>query len=122
MQVSSPSSFGDERATREINDSEDNVVANRQHISSSTVPTHTNVTPSSTETTTPNAGMSRAPSGADTGAGLYYDGELRQTANKHVETAKDQRPVFRLPDILEPVGASNRIRHIILIRHFSAMN
>ncbi|KAI0341097.1 phospholipase D/nuclease [Trametopsis cervina] len=36
------------------------------------------------------------------GDALFYDGELRQTANKHVEPMKDTRPLFRLSEILSP--------------------
>ncbi|CAL1698618.1 unnamed protein product [Somion occarium] len=32
----------------------------------------------------------------------FWNGELRQTANKYVEPSKDTRPVFRLTDILAP--------------------
>ena len=35
---------------------------------------------------------------------LFWDGEVRQTANKHVDPAKDTRPVFRLTNILSPVS------------------
>lgn len=34
---------------------------------------------------------------------FFWDGELRQTANAHVEPSKDTRPVFRLHDILGEV-------------------
>ncbi|KAI0686935.1 tyrosyl-DNA phosphodiesterase-domain-containing protein [Cytidiella melzeri] len=33
---------------------------------------------------------------------FFYDGELRQTANRYVDPAKDTRPVFRLSEILAP--------------------
>ncbi|KAI8996303.1 tyrosyl-DNA phosphodiesterase-domain-containing protein [Trametes punicea] len=33
---------------------------------------------------------------------LFWDGELRQTGNKHVDPLKDTRPVFTLTDILSP--------------------
>lgn len=36
-------------------------------------------------------------------ASLFFDGELRQTANKHAESSKDTRPVFRLTEIIAPV-------------------
>lgn len=36
---------------------------------------------------------------------LFWDGELRQTANKYVDRAKDTRPVFRLTEILSPVSS-----------------
>ncbi len=35
---------------------------------------------------------------------LFWEGELRQTANKHVDLDKDVRPVFRLTEILAPVS------------------
>ena len=48
--------------------------------------------------------MSTTHGGVDTGEGLYLEGELRQTANRHVEAAKDKRPVFSLGHVLAPVG------------------
>ncbi|OCH86596.1 phospholipase D/nuclease [Obba rivulosa] len=36
------------------------------------------------------------------GEQMFWDGELRQIANKHVDPAKDTRPTFRLSDILAP--------------------
>ena len=89
---------------------EDTRSAKRQRVSSSTVPTRTNVVSSSTKPsmrTTAATGMSTAPSGPDTGEGIYLEGELRQTANKHVEAAKDKRPLFRLTDVLAPVGTTD---------------
>ncbi|KAI0076842.1 phospholipase D/nuclease [Panus rudis PR-1116 ss-1] len=34
--------------------------------------------------------------------GVFWNGELRQTANKHVDRDKDVRPTFRLSEILSP--------------------
>ncbi|KIP12180.1 hypothetical protein PHLGIDRAFT_124343 [Phlebiopsis gigantea 11061_1 CR5-6] len=83
-------------------DADDTRSAKRQRVSSSSVPARANIVSSSTRTSTPVAGMSKAASGSNTGEGLYFDGELRQTANKHVDPAKDTKPVFRLTDILSP--------------------
>ncbi|KAI0820137.1 phospholipase D/nuclease [Trametes gibbosa] len=41
-------------------------------------------------------------SGVTAARNLFFDGELRQTANKHVDPLKDRRPVFRLSEILAP--------------------
>lgn len=84
-------------------DDEDGRSAKRQRVSSTSAPSRANVVPSSTSRASSRGGMSRAASGADTGDGLFFEGELRQTANKHVDPAKDTRPVFRLTDILAPV-------------------
>ncbi len=35
---------------------------------------------------------------------IFWEGELRQTANMHVDKHKDTRPVFRLSEIISPVG------------------
>lgn len=91
---------------------EDTRSAKRQRVSSSTVLARTNIVSSSTRTSTPATGMSRASSGSDTGEGFYFDGELRQTANKYVEPARDNRPVFRLSDILAPVSVGSHIYNI----------
>ena len=40
---------------------------------------------------------------------LFWKGELRQTANMHVDRAKDGRPVFRLHDILGNVSLVLRL-------------
>ena len=42
-------------------------------------------------------------SAANEGSGLFWDGELRQTANAHVDRQRDNRPVFRLSEIISPV-------------------
>ncbi|KAI0743057.1 tyrosyl-DNA phosphodiesterase-domain-containing protein [Daedaleopsis nitida] len=45
------------------------------------------------------------PSGNASGSGaqtVFWDGELRQTANAHVDPQKDRRPVFRLSEIISP--------------------
>lgn len=58
----------------------------------------------------PNASLSRLAGATDEQAeaasenDLFWAGELRQTANKHVDKAKDKRPVFRLHDILGNVS------------------
>ncbi|EKM52233.1 uncharacterized protein PHACADRAFT_148739 [Phanerochaete carnosa HHB-10118-sp] len=78
--------------------------AKRQRVSPSSHAPHTNVLPSS-RTASPASGT-RTPTSVgkkdDSGDGLFFDGELRQTANKHVDAARDTRPVFRLTDILAP--------------------
>lgn len=58
----------------------------------------------------PNASLSRLAGATDEQVEaaseneLFWAGELRQTANKHVDKAKDKRPVFRLHDILGNVS------------------
>lgn len=92
----------------EEDSAEDVRSAKRQRVSSSSaMPTRTNVASFSSRTASPAAGMSRAATGADAGDGLYFDGELRQTANKHVSAAKDTRPMFRLTDVLAPVSPAH---------------
>ena len=102
----------DTRAAADTDEDEDEEEADdtrnpkRQRVSSSSAPPRVNVVSSSTRTSAPGAGTSKVVSEADTGEGLYFDGELRQTsANKHVDPAKDKMPVFRLTDILSPVRA-----------------
>ena len=85
--------------------------AKRQHISSSqSGPRRANASASSSSTTTQTA-TARARPAAATASGsasaaqtLFWDGELRQTANMHVDRQKDTRPLFRLTEILAPVG------------------
>lgn len=45
---------------------------------------------------------------------IFWSGELRQTANKHVDKLKDTRPIFTLTDTLAPVS-----RCYILSKHIS---
>lgn len=93
--------------------------AKRQRISSSSVGARrANAPPStlSSTATSPTAASSRAagPSAqhrptqpaASVTPTLFFDGELRQTANKHVDPQKDRRPVFRLSEILAPVSTT----------------
>ncbi|GJJ05818.1 hypothetical protein Clacol_000005 [Clathrus columnatus] len=48
-----------------------------------------------------NSASSSSSKATASGSSLYFwDGELRQTANAHVEHGKDKRPVFRLNEIL----------------------
>ena len=85
--------------------------AKRQHISSSqSGARRANASASSSSTTTQTA-TARARPAAATASGsasaaqtLFWDGELRQTANMHVDRQKDTRPLFRLTEILAPVG------------------
>ncbi|OJT09751.1 Tyrosyl-DNA phosphodiesterase 1 [Trametes pubescens] len=83
--------------------------AKRQRISSSRVGARrANVSaPVSSSTPAPastyrGAGQGAASSSGAASRNLYFDGELRQTANKHVDPQRDRRPVFRLTDILAP--------------------
>lgn len=48
---------------------------------------------------------------------MYWNGELRQTANMHVDRDKDARPVFRLHDILGNVRHSLRFILIIIFSY-----
>ncbi|PIL25690.1 hypothetical protein GSI_11440 [Ganoderma sinense ZZ0214-1] len=84
--------------------------AKRQHISSSSsVARRANTrtsTSSSTATTAASSRSASRPANAAAGSGhapeVFWDGELRQTANRHVIPAKDKRPLFRLSEILTP--------------------
>lgn len=49
------------------------------------------------------AGTSRTRGSEDN---IYWSGEIRQTANKHVEKTKDTRPIFTLTDTIAPVSDS----------------
>lgn len=49
-------------------------------------------------------GQGAASSSGAASRNLYFDGELRQTANQHVDPQRDRRPVFRLSEILAPVS------------------
>lgn len=77
----------------------------RQRVSHSPVPKRGAPSSSNVQVI---AGSSKAGrvEGSRSGDGLFFDGELRQTANKHTEPGKDTRPVFRLTDILAPVRLS----------------
>ena len=85
-------------------DDQEDASAKRQRVSSSLCALRTNVH-SSSRTASPVPGSSKSSRTANTQSGesLFFEGELRQTANKHVDAAKDTRPVFRLTDILAPV-------------------
>ncbi|KAI0350558.1 phospholipase D/nuclease [Trametes cingulata] len=84
--------------------------AKRQRFSSSHVGARrTNAHASASSSTVPAASApgssyaarSRAPAAASgSSQDLFWDGELRQTANKHVDPRKDTRPVFRLSEII----------------------
>ena len=78
--------------------------AKRQRVSSSSYTQRTNAL-SSSRTVTPARTSSGPGRSRNEGEGneLFFEGELRQTANKHVDPAKDTRPLFRLTDILAPV-------------------
>ncbi|KAL7278790.1 hypothetical protein ACG7TL_007799 [Trametes sanguinea] len=99
-------------------DSDDEIVeieppsAKRQHLSSSSrgVARRANAYASASSSnpipgpsTASNSGLRRAnASPSNDGSGFFWDGELRQTANAHVEPRKDTRPLFRLTNILAP--------------------
>lgn len=40
------------------------------------------------------------------GDGFFWDGEIRQTANMHVEKSKDTKPTFRFSELVGPVSFS----------------
>ncbi|KZT19086.1 phospholipase D/nuclease [Neolentinus lepideus HHB14362 ss-1] len=67
----------------------------RQHLSSSHLLAKADTTASFARRAAPVAYT--APSGSEP---FFWDGELRQTANKHVDTKKDTRPTFRLSEII----------------------
>ncbi|KAI0369539.1 phospholipase D/nuclease [Pilatotrama ljubarskyi] len=64
--------------------------------SSSTVPAAAPVADSSGST----AALRAPATAAGSSQGLFWDGELRQTANMHVDPRKDTRPTFRLSEII----------------------
>ncbi|KAI0673243.1 phospholipase D/nuclease [Trametes maxima] len=84
--------------------------AKRQRVSSSLIvgSRRTNASTSASSSYRPSISTSSTvasrPSGAagNISRNIFWDGELRQTANKHVESHKDTRPVFRLSEIIEP--------------------
>lgn len=78
--------------------------AKRQRLSS-TIPSarRANATSSSNPTGVTNA---RASGSATSQEPLFWNGELRQTANAHVDPEKDTRPVFRLSDVIGLVSTS----------------
>lgn len=86
--------------------------AKRQHISSSSsvarrANTHASTSSSSATTATSSRSASRpanSAAGSSHAPEIFWDGELRQTANRHVIPAKDKRPLFRLSEILSPVS------------------
>ncbi len=86
--------------------------AKRQHIASSSsvarrANTRTSTSSSSATTATSSRSASRpaVPTArSNQSQEIFWDGELRQTANRHVIPAKDKRPLFRLSEILSPVS------------------
>ncbi|KAI0651034.1 tyrosyl-DNA phosphodiesterase-domain-containing protein [Trametes meyenii] len=84
--------------------------AKRQRVSSSLIvgSCRTNASTSASSSYQPSISASGTvasrPPGATEGfsQSVFWDGELRQTANKHVESFKDTRPVFRLSEIIGP--------------------
>ncbi|KAH9851198.1 phospholipase D/nuclease [Lenzites betulinus] len=89
--------------------------AKRQRISSSSVGARranappstlssaaTSSTVASSQAAGPSAQRRPPQTAASVTPNLFFDGELRQTANKHVDPQKDRRPVFRLSEILAP--------------------
>lgn len=89
-----------------IDDDSDHVRETKRQRVSSSVPTARTNAPSSSQPSRSTTTGSRPPVG-DNREELFYEGELRQTANKHVDRAKDTRPVFRLTEILSPVSLSD---------------
>ena len=83
--------------------------AKRQHISSSEVHTDSRANTvssaysvSSGSSTVPHM-ASAARDTIPTSAQLFWEGELRPTANKHCQPRQDGRPTFRLTEVLGPV-------------------
>ncbi|KAI0325269.1 phospholipase D/nuclease [Cubamyces sp. BRFM 1775] len=85
--------------------------AKRQHISSDSRDgarranayiSASSSNPAPTPSTSRAAGQRPNASVANEGSGLFWDGELRQTANAHVDRQKDNRPVFRLTELISP--------------------
>lgn len=86
--------------------------AKRQHLSSShtgayRANTHASSSSSSQGTTAAASARARPVAGSSSSSStqnIFWKGELRQTANKHVDPQKDKRPVFRLTEIISPVS------------------
>jgi tyrosyl-DNA phosphodiesterase 1 len=76
----------------------------RQRVSHSVTTARTDASSSSKPLTSASANT-RAAVNSNRDA-FFYDGELRQTANKHADPVKETRPVFRLTEILSPVSDS----------------
>ncbi|KAF8511258.1 tyrosyl-DNA phosphodiesterase-domain-containing protein [Hysterangium stoloniferum] len=55
----------------------------------------------------------------DPANGLFWDGQLRQTANMHVDKNKDIRPVFRLHDI---IGDKSELAFVILSSYVTQLS
>ena len=53
---------------------------------------------------------------------LFWDGEMRQTANAHVDRMKDTKPVFRLTEIIAPVCCGFGWCEVVLTICRSEMN
>lgn len=91
----------------EDEDAETAVPKKRQRISTSFPSTSSKPSSSTrqnTVSTSTAAGSSRATgSGSSSRETLFWEGELRQTANAYVDREKDTRPVFRLSEIIGPV-------------------
>ena len=49
--------------------------------------------------------------GSSTHSERFWDGAIRQTANRHVDTKKDTRPIIRLSDIIAPVSCYHSTHH-----------
>lgn len=92
----------------ETPDADDGHRAKRQHLSPSSHQTRrTDYSASSSATTSarPNNSTSgQAGPSQNTAAGhMFWDGEVRQTANAHVDPATNKYPLFLLSEILAPV-------------------
>jgi len=88
---------------------EDSHRSKRQHISSSSSAgvrrANSRASSSATSVPGPIASSSQVPASSSVDSNdpsLFWEGELRQTANAHVDRAKDTRPTFRLTEILAP--------------------
>ena len=95
----------------------DNGDTKRQRTSNRpSVAQHFDTSPSGCTSTSTPVVLLRA--GTETGASyesFYWDGELRQTANVHVEDQKD-RPFFDLAGILYPVRTGRRFIFVLMLR------
>ncbi|TCD60766.1 hypothetical protein EIP91_009535 [Steccherinum ochraceum] len=89
--------------------------AKRQRLSSTLPSTsRANIT-SSSSSVRPAAGSSSSRSRPRPEEELFWEGELRQTANMHVDKEKDTRPLFRLSEIIGPAKGRCRICDIICV-------
>ena len=107
----------DERSAGETGNNRD---SKRQRVLHPSSTVHRSDVSSSSRTSTSAAPSASGSAKKASNHNFYWDGELRQTANMHVDKLKDTRPVFTLTDTLAPVKDTLLLSFMsMLIPHLS---